>query len=1109
MSSTMLPPAITPRKLITMTPSHTNNDTYTNYTDQQYNILSDELQQWMSNLTGHEFIDRSSFTQYCSNGEFICHLLNILHNDCIDISLINTEKPINDKVTPLIVRQMNNVKLIIKELQQLGIDSIYYIDSMDLIKSKHELWRWHKILRCIHQIKLMYEQRQKGIITLPFTPNKPYSTPSHNTLLYNTNKSIQSPTVPLTPAQLVLNNSLYMSPINQNKYLSCTQLINSSVKEFQQAADRLQLSSTKSSLLIKPFCTSTSTSTSKNINNNTMELNDEINALKLQCDGQTLQIQLLNKQKSELEQQLLSRQLQSDATWNIQLTTVQSQLQSCQNELNHTKQQLMQLKSQQQTALKQTLINLFHTNSDPTSESIHTLLLQPIRQHKQIVHDIRNDTEQMFVQFDNEWQITCHAILNKLSTANINHSLQQQLNSQTQLTKKYMNQLMELQGNIRVFVRCKPLSQMEVNNGEPMPIQCVNDNELCVRSDKRYEFDHIFPVDSTQSDIYNEIEPYIESLLDGTNICVFAYGQTGSGKTYTMNGGDTESTYGVNIRTLNTLFNRIQLNRDVHQINSTVTVQCIEIYNEQCRDLLLTSDSVQHKLDIKHDHKHNVIIDHCSQHMVNNVNDVVQLLSTAQSIRTTASTDANADSSRSHLLLFIRLQQHNQLTDESTTSKIVLIDLAGSERIKQTNAAGQRLKEAQSINKSLSSLGDVINSLRNKASHIPYRNSKLTYILSDCLTQHNKTLMLCNISSSNGDVNESICSLQFAQRVRAVQLGKAIKHIDTSNNTTIQLKRTITQLEQELQLCQDELNQLKSNESIHNNQLKQLQLQHTALQHEFTTELQSRATHIDQLNIQLNTLMSQLVQHNTMKTPLRTGDVKPLIAHFESAATPIHSTSISTQPSLPSSAPDSMTVQINDINIDMIDNNEKQSLDTVPINNKNNKPASKRLSKRTSTSLPAADLLMDTTKRSKHDSTATLESVNEPTRTSMTNRISEFVFSVPTKVKSLLITPPSNPIKYGTIQPIPDMTPCDMTPSHSNEPSKIRWGHIDIAPSPIPYTAIDRTPSPDKTVHTATTSHNSITAKRHKIATQSLCLGRASRRIVKTEKCTSTTGWKR
>merc|ERR1711871_644823 len=147
-----------------------------------------------------------------------------------------------------------------------------------------------------------------------------------------------------------------------------------------------------------------------------------------------------------------------------------------------------------------------------------------------------------------------------------------------------------------------------------------------------------------------------------------------------------------------------------------------------------------------------------------------------------SATAMNAQSSRSHMMVQILCRTQDSMTGQATVGKLTLCDLAGSERIAKSEVTGQALKEAQHINKSLSCLGDVIAALGSKQGHVPYRNSKLTHVLQDSLGGNSKTLMFCNISPAAVNCGESVCSLQFANRAKSVELGKAQKNVEKAAN---------------------------------------------------------------------------------------------------------------------------------------------------------------------------------------------------------------------------------------------------------------------------------------------------------------------------------------
>lgn len=158
---------------------------------------------------------------------------------------------------------------------------------------------------------------------------------------------------------------------------------------------------------------------------------------------------------------------------------------------------------------------------------------------------------------------------------------------------------------------------------------------------------------------------------------------------------------------------------------------------------------------------------------VQSVDDINKVFELGRVNRATDFTNVNEHSSRSHALLIVSVTGINLTSGARTVGKLNLVDLAGSERVGKSGAEGPRLREAQNINKSLLALGDVICALRSKQPYIPFRNSKLTYLLQDSLSGDSKTLMMVQVSPMGKNVNETICSLKFAQRVRSVELGAA------------------------------------------------------------------------------------------------------------------------------------------------------------------------------------------------------------------------------------------------------------------------------------------------------------------------------------------------
>eukprot|EP01083_Nonionella_stella_P066011 173504_1 len=381
-----------------------------------------------------------------------------------------------------------------------------------------------------------------------------------------------------------------------------------------------------------------------------------------------------------------------------------------------------------------------------------------------------------------------------------------------QKRKRLHNAVLELKGNIRVFCRVRPSKGELSSEGEPTPMdegqgeggdhQCfeyipdTDDRGICVvgpsakslsgadKTGKRmnFEFDRVFNPREIQSDVFEELSQLVQSAIDGYKVCIFAYGQTGSGKTYTMEGPDdcTDDTRGMIPRSVHKIFECIEQLKE-RGWQYTCTVMFLEIYNERLRDLLneksVRDPSESVKYEIKHGKNHETTVLGLQYVTVTSPRQVTPLLARANATRAVGKTDCNERSSRSHSVFQMKITGKNETTGQSTSGVLNLIDLAGSERLKHSNSTGDRLKEAQAINKSLSSLGDVICALNNRDKHVPYRNSKLTYLLQNCFGGDSKTLMFVNLSPECDSLQESICSLRFASKVNACQIGVARRNV--------------------------------------------------------------------------------------------------------------------------------------------------------------------------------------------------------------------------------------------------------------------------------------------------------------------------------------------
>ncbi|XP_049419557.1 kinesin-like protein KIFC3 isoform X1 [Epinephelus fuscoguttatus] len=369
-------------------------------------------------------------------------------------------------------------------------------------------------------------------------------------------------------------------------------------------------------------------------------------------------------------------------------------------------------------------------------------------------------------------QEICQVISDVSST---NQELLRKYKREMNLRKKCHNELVRLKGNIRVFCRVRPVSQEEQDSADAKTMLSFDsdDDAVLYLSNKgkmmTFELDKVFPPQATQEEVFLEVQSLVTSCIDGFNVCIFAYGQTGSGKTYTME-GEVDNP-GINQRALRLLFSEVT--EKAPDWDYKISVSMVEIYNETLRNLL--GENPTDKLDIKMnpDGSGQLYVPGLTEITVQSPEDINRVFELGHMNRATACTNLNEHSSRSHALLIITVSGFNTATGNRTQGKLNLVDLAGSERIGKSGAEGSRLREAQCINKSLSALGDVINALRSKHSHVPFRNSRLTYLLQDSLNGDSKTLMMVQVSPLAANMSESVCSLKFAQRVRSVELSSS------------------------------------------------------------------------------------------------------------------------------------------------------------------------------------------------------------------------------------------------------------------------------------------------------------------------------------------------
>jgi len=336
---------------------------------------------------------------------------------------------------------------------------------------------------------------------------------------------------------------------------------------------------------------------------------------------------------------------------------------------------------------------------------------------------------------------------------------------------------------VLVVVRVRPLSKKEKEKGGDAneAVKVINGQALTIKppdaaSERQFSFDACFNADASQQDVYDRSgRMVLGKVLDGYNGCVFAYGQTGSGKTFTMQG--TPDAPGVIPRLCAELFERIRAFEGRRHV--AVHASMCEIYNERLNDLLTrggADEASSRDLKIREDDGlggKGIYVDGLSEIAVDSGEAVLALLADGMKRRAIGRTDMNEHSSRSHSVVTLRVVAWEQGDEEkltATSSKLHLIDLAGSERQKGTGATGERLKEGASINVSLSALGNVISALsEKKRGHVPYRDSKLTRLLQDSLGGNSVTVMLCNASPAMVNADETLSALRFGERAKKIE----------------------------------------------------------------------------------------------------------------------------------------------------------------------------------------------------------------------------------------------------------------------------------------------------------------------------------------------------
>ena len=344
---------------------------------------------------------------------------------------------------------------------------------------------------------------------------------------------------------------------------------------------------------------------------------------------------------------------------------------------------------------------------------------------------------------------------------------------------------MSKSANVKVFCRIRPENEKEKQSGMKTCITANSESSVKIftesigidtgkessknKSDnfQTFTFDGVFPPEEEQEKIFDIVaKPLINGALEGINGTLFCYGQTSSGKTYTMEGIHNDpKLMGVIPRMMEYIF--IVIEKANSDVEYSVKCQYYQIYNEKIQDLL---DIRKKDLAIREDKNKGIWVEDCTEAYVSSQEEMYEVFKEGSNNRTVSATNMNKGSSRSHSLFVVTLFQRNTITGSSKTGRIYFVDLAGSEKMSKTGIeGGTGLKEAQNINKSLMTLGMVINSLTEGAKHIPYRDSKLTRVLQESLGGNSMTNLVITCSPNFLNQSETMSTLRFGQRAKLIK----------------------------------------------------------------------------------------------------------------------------------------------------------------------------------------------------------------------------------------------------------------------------------------------------------------------------------------------------
>ncbi|KAL1742572.1 kinesin with motor region at N-terminus [Schizophyllum fasciatum] len=333
---------------------------------------------------------------------------------------------------------------------------------------------------------------------------------------------------------------------------------------------------------------------------------------------------------------------------------------------------------------------------------------------------------------------------------------------------------------ISIIARVRPALPHEIDDGSVVVQNSGSGGSIHVymndgnKASKQFRFTNCYGADSRQEDIYhNDIEPMLPYLFDGITITIFAYGVTSSGKTHTIQG--TAEQPGVIKRVVESLCHMLESRADA---NTTMNMQYMEIYKDEVYDLLVPNRELATKLEVR-EFEGKVLVPKLSRKHISTEQEFHAIYQRASNQRSVGSTKLNSHSSRSHAILSLHLDMDDPALGKTLTGTVNLVDLAGSENNKHTGNDANRLIESSAINKSLSTLGKVIDALNRGESRIPYRDSKLTRVLQDALGGSSMGLLICNIAPGAKFRKDTLNTLNFAAKARDIENKVTINERET------------------------------------------------------------------------------------------------------------------------------------------------------------------------------------------------------------------------------------------------------------------------------------------------------------------------------------------